>query len=128
MKGKLQGSLKQRIKRKIENGRGKTRIETGRRKETRNEKGLIEDSLRMALATNLYYPKKSITCPNQYQSLIFQTVNSAPQVIDFYRKMQVHSSRNSLCTGTCVTFGSIMFAVSHAPCKQQDGSWSLCSQ
>jgi hypothetical protein len=85
MKGKLQGSLKQRIKRKIENGRGKTRIETGRRKETRNEKGLIEDSLRMALTTNLYYPKKSITCLNQYQSLIFQTVNGAPQVIDFYR-------------------------------------------
>jgi hypothetical protein len=85
MKGKLQG--RQRIKRKIESGRGRTGIETVRGKETRNGKGLIEDSLRMALATNLYCPKKSITCPNQFQSLISQTVSDVLQAIDFYPKM-----------------------------------------
>lgn len=92
MKAQQQGLLKLRIKKRIEIGTGRTGIEIGKRKERRNEKDSIRDQhsiQRTVLVTNLlcFLAKRSTTYPNQYQSLISQTVNAALRVTGFYLKM-----------------------------------------
>jgi hypothetical protein len=92
MKAQQQGLLKLRIKKRIEIGTGRTGIEIGKRKERRNEKDSIKGQhsiQRTVLVTNLlcFLAKRSTTYPNQYQSLISQTVNVALRVTGFYLKM-----------------------------------------
>jgi hypothetical protein len=91
MKGQLQ-ELKQRIRRRIESGIGRTGIEIGKRKEKRKERDLIKDQhsiQRKVLATNRLcsLAKRSTTCRNRFQSLTSQTVNDALPVTVSYLKM-----------------------------------------